>query len=530
MSTTRSLTTQAPTGMFAIASRPLSRRNALRAALGLAAAGIVAGPRRAAAESVTLGGLIGAAPVATDPASRSGLGMPAVIGSATRSTRIDPTRPCQTVEGWGTSLAWWANAIGGWSDASRNAIADQVFSPMTGLGLNVVRYNIGGGDDPTHHHMRPAGAVPGFQPSQGVWDWNADANQRWMLQAARDRGANAFEAFSNSPPYWMTRSGCASGSDDGSSNNLQDGHIDNFAAYLAEVVAHFRDQWGLTFRSLEPFNEPSATYWKSSHNQEGCHVSRAQQRAIIARLSAHLSARGLTETAIVASDEYSIDDLVTTLGTYDRAALSHVSRFNTHSYSGTRRADVRALAKAAGKGLWMSEFGTGGGHHDHHAMLPALRLAAHLRRDVNELQPSAWVYWQAVEHEGNNNWGFIHADLTGKSERYWLTKQYYAMAHYSKFIRPGYRVLAVDDGSAVAAYDHASATLVIVHDNSAAHAVSARFDLSRFTRLASTALVYRTSPAENLARASDIELARKSLPVVEPAQSITTYVLTGVEL
>jgi hypothetical protein len=41
------------------------------------------------------------------------------------------------------------------------SIADLIFNPVTDLGLNVVRYNIGGSDDPAHDHMRPGAAVPG---------------------------------------------------------------------------------------------------------------------------------------------------------------------------------------------------------------------------------------------------------------------------------------------------------------------------------------------------------------------------------
>jgi O-glycosyl hydrolase len=375
--------------------------------------------------------------------------------------------------------------------------------------------------------MRPSAAVPGYQPAPGVWDWNADANQRWMLLAARARGATAFEAFSNSPPYWMTRSGCASGADDGT-NNLHDAYVDCFAHYLAEVVAHFRNNWGLTFQTIEPFNEPSASNWRRFNNQEGCHTSRAQQRAVIVRLHAHLAARGVTETTIAAADEYSIDDMVTTLDSYERTALCHISRINTHSYKGTQCIDIRARAAAAGKGLWMTEFGTGGGHHDYHAMGPALRLAAHIRRDMNELQPTAWVYWQAVEHEQGTNWGFIHADFTGPSEQYWLTKQYYGMAHYSRFIRPRFQILGVSQNSAVAAYDHASGTLVIVHDNSATHDTPVCFELSGFSRLPTSAIAYRTSPTEDLARTVDLPLSGKTLAVTVPAQSITTYVLTAV--
>src|SRR6266511_2792714 len=49
-------------------------------------------------------------------------------------------------QGWGTSLAWWANVVGGWS--SMGDIDEELFGlpdrrhPHR-LGLNVVRYDIG---------------------------------------------------------------------------------------------------------------------------------------------------------------------------------------------------------------------------------------------------------------------------------------------------------------------------------------------------------------------------------------------------
>jgi hypothetical protein len=48
-------------------------------------------------------------------------------------------------EGWGTSLAWWANDLGGWKDQTKvDEVMDLIFDPAKGLGLNIVRYNIGG--------------------------------------------------------------------------------------------------------------------------------------------------------------------------------------------------------------------------------------------------------------------------------------------------------------------------------------------------------------------------------------------------
>ena len=102
------------------------------------------------------------------------------------TTTIDPAISRGVWEGWGCSLAWWANLAGGF--ANRATYADLAF---TQLKLNIVRYNIGGGENPNiANTLQFRARVPGFQPSPGVWNWAADANQRWMLKAAVARGAN----------------------------------------------------------------------------------------------------------------------------------------------------------------------------------------------------------------------------------------------------------------------------------------------------------------------------------------------------
>ena len=50
----------------------------------------------------------------------------------------------QHFEGWGTSLCWFANVVGGYPDAQRSYLADLLFDPKKGLGLQICRYNIGG--------------------------------------------------------------------------------------------------------------------------------------------------------------------------------------------------------------------------------------------------------------------------------------------------------------------------------------------------------------------------------------------------
>lgn len=81
-------------------------------------------------------------------------------------------------EGWGTSLCWWANRLG-YSDDLAQQAAD-LFYGDEGLRLNIMRYNIGGGDDPSHHHItRTDSAVPGWLK----WD---EARQNYVYDYAAD--------------------------------------------------------------------------------------------------------------------------------------------------------------------------------------------------------------------------------------------------------------------------------------------------------------------------------------------------------
>ena len=102
------------------------------------------------------------------------------------------------------------------------------------------------------------------------------------------------------------------------------------------------------------------------------------------------------------------------------------------------------------------------------------------------------------------------------------------MGNYSRFIRPGYQILGVDDMNTLAAYDQASGMLVLVHEHSTAQDASITFDLSRFGRVGGSAAVYRTSATENLARLPDVALTASRLTAPAPAQSISTYVIASV--
>ncbi len=464
------------------------------------------------------------------------------VFAATRVS-VNPDIQYQTTEGWGTSLCWFGNVIGGWSSEKRNEIADLLFDLQDGLGLNLIRYNIGGGDAPGHDHMGYGKEMEGFKPSEGTdYDWTADANQRWMLQAANDRiSSDEFiaEAFSNSPPYWMTNSGCASGAS-GGGNNLKSDYYDDFADYLTEVAKHFKDNWGITFRTLEPMNEPNASWWSANGGQEGCHFDRSAQNDIIREVKNSLDAKNLS-TKVGAMDETGIDETIDSYNSYSSETKDYIYQINTHVYSGSRRSELHDIASGDNKKLWQSECDGSGASapfdqwpHDHNDIVPGLDIANRITKDMREMQPDGWVFWQAVESEQtqvslNKNWGLIHADFEDGTEMYWLPKKYYAMAQYTKFIRPGYIMIDINNSDAVAFMNLDESKLVIVQRNASSSDVSYTYNMTGFDNVGATASVYRTSSSENFQNLSDISILNKELTVTANAQSITTYIISDIQ-
>src|ERR1022692_1477794 len=64
--------------------------------------------------------------------------------SAQYTAIVNPAVQNQTLEGWGTSLSWFANGVGSWPEPVRSNLIDSLFAaPPDGLGLTYARYNIG---------------------------------------------------------------------------------------------------------------------------------------------------------------------------------------------------------------------------------------------------------------------------------------------------------------------------------------------------------------------------------------------------
>ena len=297
-----------------------------------------------------------------------------LVASSSRAANysIDTQQVQQHWDGWGVSLCWWAGQCGKWEDEKVDEIISWLVSPE-GLNYSHFRYNIGGGDDPENrycdlHHMgRGKGLraeMEGFKDFTGdQYHWERDSAQRKILLKIKEKRPDAvFEAFSNSCPYYMTYSGCVAGNKDGGKDNLKPEYYEEFAHYLVDICKHYKDQYGIEFKTLEPFNESATDYWYQNGSQEGCHFDYSSQIAFLRVLAPILKASGLS-TIISASDETSVAHSIEAFEAYKRAGvLSLVGQWNTHTYQGNnrQRARLSRLTKEAGIPFWQSETGSGG--------------------------------------------------------------------------------------------------------------------------------------------------------------------------
>lgn len=496
-------------------------------------------------------------------------------------------------EGWGTSLCWWANRVG-YSDELTTQAAEAFFNAETGLGMNIGRYNIGGGDNVTtetitdemkeenpfiheDHIRRSDSIVPGYATDVTkidldknnkeyyeenferadfecgfAWNynWDADENQMNVLKAAMKESGEVFiaEAFSNSPPYFMTVSGCTSGNEDSAEDNLREDSVNAFATYITDVMEHWKEEGIVDFQSVSPMNEPATSYWGAfSEKQEGCHYFQGEsQSRVLVALDKALSEKNL-EAIVCGTDETNIDTAITSFDHLTDEAKEALDRIDTHSYQGTMRNMLRTTAQDAGKNLWMSEVdGTFSIGKKDTGMSAALGFADAIRQDLNGLMPSAWIMWDAVDlHVDSDNqydtctraeadaiiaedtpfWGIAIANHD--TQELLIGKKYYAFGQFTRFIRPGYCLVGSSDFS-VAAYNPDEKKLVIVAINTNSDDVKWEFDYSDFDVIGNTVTAIRTSSDENWADVTDvsgIENNAATFTSLIKGSSITTFVV-----
>lgn len=466
--------------------------------------------------------------------------IPLSVHAEIRRVAIDPSKTQGTWEGWGASLAWWAAVHG-----DRDDIADALFTTkqvtvddatLPGLGMNIVRYNAGACSWNEIDGRRMAKSkiifryrqMEGFwldgknpDPSSASWDWSVDAKQRAMLAKAKQRGADKFELFSNSPMWWMTKNDNPSGGPKPTDDNLAPGQERNFAIYLATVARQAADKWGVPFTTVSPFNEPVSHWWSADCKQEGCHVSASAQARILKLVREELDRRDLKALPIAASEETHYDHAIQTWESFDADTRALIGQVNVHGYqegNGDRGKLHRLAHVEGGKPLWNSEYGDGDP--------TGLNMARNLHRDFASLRPTAWAYWQPIDGGG---WGLISSRLHRPDSRFRVNPKWHVLAHYTRHIRPGAVILTSGDESTVCAFDGKQRTLTVVCLNDTGTARDVAFDLSAFSPGSHRVSRWITEPRKDvLYKSIDPSGFDTSITVTLAPDSVVTLVIDDI--
>ncbi len=359
--------------------------------------------------------------------------------------------------------------VGKWSAASRNRVADLLFSTTSGAGLSSWRFNVGGGINPRITH--PWRTAETFELAEGRYDWTRQAGERWFVAAAKARGVPRFLAFVNSPPGRMTRNGltyCGKGG----TSNLRPGFEAQYARYLGDVLEHFRtnpdEPERIAFDYVSPVNEPQWDW--EGHSQEGMRASNADIKRMARALATELKRRGSsTELAMLESgclpDMWHLnrkatetwgepygDYLAQFIGDPEIAPLL-AKRIGYHSYGSDlvtgpllehRWMLGERMTRFPGWKIWQTEYcilvgseGKGGSGRDL-TMNTALDVARIIHLDLTLVGVSAWQWWTAFSPEDYKD-GLIYTNWKkpGDDETIYPAKLLWVMGNYSRFVRPG---------------------------------------------------------------------------------------------
>ena len=488
---------------------------------------------------------------------------------------IDKDVTYQEIDNFSASDAWRCDFIGKyWPEEKKERIADLLFkrefdekgNPI-GMALTNWRVNIGAGS----YENREAKEVNNswnrtecFLSADGKYDFSKQAGQRWFMKAAKERGMNNFLFFTNSAPYFMTRSG-ATVSMDRNYINLREDKFDDFARFLVQCAKHFRSE-GYGVNYISPLNEPNVE-WHTNFFQEGTFATKADIYKMVNELDKAIEEEQLDAKILIPElgelkclfevykEENMPDDIIRSMfykdGKYSVMGVKNLYNcLAAHdywtAYPPTVLVDMRTrlrdeLAKnGCDTKFWASEYCILE-KNEEITMDPSpvksinlgLYVARIIHNDLAVANASAWQWWTAVSLGEDVPIQLLPMkDSSQESVKYdgiiSPTKMFWTTANYSFFIRPGMKRIDVKpQGKKVTDLEAATSLMVSSYTdgNEVVTVIINYTDKDEPMELkldkAKKGKVYVTSMDKNLEYAGEQGLKK----LVVPARSVVTVVI-----
>lgn len=375
---------------------------------------------------------------------------------------VDPDKEYQTIDGFGASACWWSQYAG----ASENAedISELLFGE-SGLGLNIYRYNIGGGeaDNPNSPITNPWRKTESFyyqneETGQWEFDFSRDAAAQEMLRLSLEKEVDTVVLFANSPHYSMTISGTAAGNAADNTSNLSEEQYDAYVDYFLDITEYFLDQ-GVPVKYISPINEPQWSWSSTGGSQEGTHYEPEEMAELLSRFAKAIEERGLDVTLMgpESGEIGETNSIYMSLIKKDKTLYNAMDSFAYHSYwkdndpSAKLQFGIQFATLWRGKKLHMTEWCELPCQHTVTDFGGALVAARVISDDLTLSGANSWSAWTGMNQRSSENPDEDFSDglLTSNDDcsEYSVTMHYYALAHFSKYIEPGaVRIKAAKNG------------------------------------------------------------------------------------
>jgi O-glycosyl hydrolase len=443
--------------------------------------------------------------------------------SAASMVAVDGGTTFQTIDGFGFSEAFGqANSIRTASSATQKQALDLLFNPTTGAGFSILRNQIPS-DSTSIEPNAPAG--PSATPTY-VWtgDDTQDQGQLWLAKQAKNTyGVTTFynDAWS-APGFMKTNNSEANGGSLCGTPGASCSSGDWRQAYANYLVQHskFWAAAGVTPSYVGLVNEPSLSTSYSSML-----VNSSQAASFLSVLGPTLAGSGLsTKASCCDTLGFNLLPAYVSAVAGNSAANSAVGVYTSHGYSGAPTAVSTGSAH-----LWESEWSVNGSTFttawDSTAEGSGITWAQRLHSGMTSANLNAFLYFWGVSSTSHDSSliGLSGSTLTP-------TKRYYAMANYSRYIRPGaVRISATsgDSNLSVSAYKNLDGSVVVAVLNTATSAISTSYTLNRTGLSSGTVTPYLTNEANSMAAQPATALSGGGFNTTIPARSLVTYRIVG---
>lgn len=376
---------------------------------------------------------------------------------------IDSKKQYQTMEGFGASGAWWAQVAGDWTHSDKESgipvnerIAELLYSKDKGIGLNIYRYNLGGGSKNSGSSVFPNKnrMAESFEDKNGGYDWTRDKAAVNMMKLCVKEGADEVILFSNSPPESLTKNhkSCL---DKAWHCNLPKKNEEAFAKYLLDCAEHFIEE-GIPVKYISPVNEP-LWIWTEKNGQEGCHYTPFGVYSLLKKTAAALEKReklrGIKLSACENGDIRWFNKAYTLAVMLNKVTRRSCDGIDVHSYClpiplkflNNRVGFLKRYRKFLDIffpdiPVKMSEWCHMNGGRDY-GMDSALECAKVMFEDISILSVCSWQHWIAVSEVDYCD-GLIYMNEDTKTIE--TTKRLFVTGNFSKYIPVGAKRIHIE--------------------------------------------------------------------------------------